>query len=206
VRVAVLVGVRVGVEDAVVPPHEQADRERHDDDPYRYLCGLLDHLRKVLAQKYERQTEEDERGSVAEAPAEAHEGSFPDRCWLLGGYEGGDGGQVIRVAGVPQSQEQAYHQEDAHSCGAVQEPLEPGIYRGHAPLLLSGSSPLLLAASIGIPPRGCQLRRSPAALQPEAPLVDTLTRAGAREHAFDTRVDRVQVAEELLQVEDQVLQ
>jgi hypothetical protein len=49
----------VGVEDAAVPPHQQSDREHHDDDPYGHLGGLLDLLRKVLAQQHERQPQED---------------------------------------------------------------------------------------------------------------------------------------------------
>ena len=43
------------MEDAAAPPHEQSDRERHDDDPYGHLGGLLDLLRKVLAKQHERQ-------------------------------------------------------------------------------------------------------------------------------------------------------
>src|SRR5918997_1702378 len=51
-----------------------------------------------------------------------------------------------------------------------------------------------------------RLRRNPASLKPGAPLVYALARTGAREDAFDAQVHRVQVAEELLQVEVQVLQ
>ena len=58
-RVATLVSVGVGVEDTAVPPHQQSDREHHDDDPYGHLGGLLDLLRKVLAKQHERQTQED---------------------------------------------------------------------------------------------------------------------------------------------------
>jgi hypothetical protein len=68
-----------------------------------------------------------------------------------------------------------------------------------------GPRPLLLAASIGAGTGDRQLRWSPVSLQPGAPLVHTLTRAGAREYALDARIDRVHVAKELLQVEVEVL-
>src|ERR687898_91680 len=66
----------------------------------------------------------------------------------------------------------------------------------HAPIYLPG----------GPGATGPGLRRSSAALEPGAPLVHAPTRAGAREYALDARVHRVQVAEELLQVEVQVPQ
>ena len=40
VGLAACVAVGVGVEDAAVPPHEQSEREHHDDDPYRHFRGL----------------------------------------------------------------------------------------------------------------------------------------------------------------------
>src|SRR5919112_1787374 len=53
-----------------------------------------------------------------------------------------------------------------------------------------------------------QLRGSSglAPLQPGAPLLHAPTRAGARKYVLDPPIDRVQVPEELLQVEVQVLQ
>jgi hypothetical protein len=53
VRLSLVVGVGVGVEDAAAPPHQQAHRERHDDGPYRHLRCLLDPLGQVLSEEHE---------------------------------------------------------------------------------------------------------------------------------------------------------
>src|SRR3712207_9475346 len=58
-------------------------------------------------------------------------GGLPQPLLLLGGYEGGDGGQMVRVAGVPQAQQQAYQQDHPQGGRIVQGALQPGIYRGH---------------------------------------------------------------------------
>ena len=74
VRVEVAVGlaacmaVGVGVEDPAAPPHEQADREHHDDEPYGDPRGLSYPLGQVLAEQHERQPHEDQGGAVPEAP------------------------------------------------------------------------------------------------------------------------------------------
>src|SRR5215212_1179566 len=70
----------------------------------------------------------------------------------------------------------------------------------------SRGPPLPPLATIGTAACLCQLRGSPVSPQPGAPHVHAPARAGAREYAFDAGVDRVQVAEELLQVEVEVLQ
>ena len=138
VRVEVAVGlaacmaVGVGVEDAAAPPHEQADREHHDDEPYGDLRGLSYPLGQVLAKQHERQPDEDEGGAVPEAPEQAKGRGFPYSLPLLRGYEGGDGGQVIRVRGVSQAQKEAHHQDHPQGRRSLQEAFEPAVYRGHA--------------------------------------------------------------------------
>src|SRR3712207_8518146 len=53
-------------------------------------------------------------------------GGLPQPLLLLGGYEGGDGGQMVRVAGVPQAQQQAYQQDHPQGGRIVQGALQPG--------------------------------------------------------------------------------
>ena len=104
VRGIAVVGVGVGVEDPAPPPREQTDGEYYYDDPYRYFGGLLDPLRQVLSQQYERHPHQDERRPMSQAPAEAHGGGLPELLLFLGDYECGNGGQMVRVAGMPQTQ------------------------------------------------------------------------------------------------------
>jgi len=85
-------GVLVDVVVAPPPLQQQAHGEHQDDDPYRHLGGLLERLGEVASQQHEGEPDYDERRAVAEAPAEAHEGRFPDALSLLGGNERCDGG------------------------------------------------------------------------------------------------------------------
>jgi hypothetical protein len=139
---AVLVGVLVGVEGAPAPADQEPDGEEHDDGADRRLGGLPNPLRQVSAQQHERKADQEERGRVPEPPGEAHEGGLPDPLpFLPGRYEGAYGGKMVRVAGMPQAQEQADQQNDRRRVRTVQEPFQPGIYRCHAQNLLRGPRP-----------------------------------------------------------------
>ena len=101
-------GVGVDVVEAPSPPDEQPYGQQHDDAPDGDLGDLADGLRQVLVQEDERQADEHQRGPVAETPEKAHETGFAYLFpFLLGGDQGRHGGEVVGVARVPQTEQQA---------------------------------------------------------------------------------------------------
>jgi hypothetical protein len=138
VGLAASVGVDVDVVKAAAPPDEKLQCQQHNDAPDGDFGNLADDLGQVLVQENERQADEYERGRVAQAPEEAHRASLPYLVSiLLGGDEGGDGGEMIRVTRVPETEQQADEQDDPYADLSVQEPLEPAVYRAHMLLLAS---------------------------------------------------------------------
>jgi hypothetical protein len=109
VGLAAVVGVDVDVVKTAAPPDEKPHCQQHDYAPDGDLGDLADDLGQVLVQEDERQADEYERCTVAQAPEEAHHACLPcPVSLLLGGDQGGDGGEMVRVARVPQTEQQAY--------------------------------------------------------------------------------------------------
>src|SRR5215204_2618353 len=138
VGLAASVGVDVDVVKAAAPPDEKPQCQQHNDAPDGDFGNLADDLGQVLVQENERQAHEYERGPVAQAPEDAHRASLPYLIsLLLGGDEGGDSGEMIRVTRVSQTEQQADEQDDPYADLSVQESLEPAVYRAHPLLLVS---------------------------------------------------------------------
>ena len=112
--VLVLVGVRVQVEVAVPPAHEQPDREEDDQRRDGGLRALLQALGQELLEEEDRETEEDERERVPEAPERAEPGRCPAGALLPGGDERGDGGDVVRIRRVTQAEQGRDEDHDEH--------------------------------------------------------------------------------------------
>src|ERR671921_282899 len=136
VGLAPRVGVGADVVKAAAPPDEKTQGQQPNDAPDGDFGHLADDLGQVLVQENERQAHEYERGPVAQAPEEAHRASLPYLVsLLLGGDEGGDGGEMIRVTRVPETEQQADEQDDPYADLSVQDHLEPAVYRAHMLLL-----------------------------------------------------------------------
>ena len=73
--VLVDMGVRVGVERAASPAHEQPDGERDDHHPDGRLGSLLDGLREVGGVEDDRQPEDEQGRRMAQSPDEAEPAS-----------------------------------------------------------------------------------------------------------------------------------
>ena len=135
---SVVVAVGVSVVQAALPSEEEPGGKKHYYAPDRHLGYPLDDLRQIAAQKHERQAHEDEGCAMAEAPEEAHQACFPGSSEpSLRGDQGGDRGQVVGVRGVPQAHQEADQQHDLQArARALQNALEPAVYRGHAGSIL----------------------------------------------------------------------
>src|SRR5215217_3995769 len=126
-----VMGVDVDVVEAAAPADEEPRCQQHYDAPDGDLGDLVDELGQELVQEYER-------GPVPQAPKEAHHARLPyPVSLLLGGDEGCDGGKVVGVARVSQTEQQADEQDDPDAGLSVQKPFEPAVYRAHALLLAS---------------------------------------------------------------------
>src|ERR1700704_1668728 len=69
------VAVRVHVEIAAVPTNEQANRQGHDDKTDSRLGRALDRIREVPAKEYDRESEGEQRGGMAQPPGQTEFGS-----------------------------------------------------------------------------------------------------------------------------------
>lgn len=100
--------VGVGVEEATPPAEKQPGAQEHYDTAESNLGGLLDDLGQVAAQEHEREPHEHQGRAVAEAPEKTYDARLPRLVAVLGGDQGRDGSQVVRVRGVPEPEQEAY--------------------------------------------------------------------------------------------------
>jgi uncharacterized protein involved in copper resistance len=100
------VAVRVHMERATPPAHQQAYPQDHDHHADDDLERVLDGVGQIAVEHDDGQAERDQRAGMSHAPRqpEAGRAAPPDRAF--GERQRGDRGQVVRVGGVPKSEQE----------------------------------------------------------------------------------------------------
>ena len=108
-------------ERPALPAQQQPERERHDHEADRYLGALLDARRQVRLPEHDRHAEREQRRGMAEPPGEPE----PGRPAAAVRDQRRHGGQVIRVARVPQAEQDCDHEDDQERrpVGEMHDPL-----------------------------------------------------------------------------------
>src|SRR3954451_202445 len=113
VRVRMLhavVRVRVNVEVAPSPAEQQPHRQYHDDQADRRLRTALDHIGEIPPEENHRQTKDEQGEPVSQSPGEAEPGGPAGTVALAAEEEGGNGGEMVGIRGVPQPEQQGDHE------------------------------------------------------------------------------------------------
>ena len=100
------VTVWMGVEVAASPAQEQPAREEHDQDADERLRGAPERVRQVGVEEHDREAEDGQGRSVAEPPGQAEPTGAAGPVLGLRGDQHRDGGEVIWVGGMPQTEQQ----------------------------------------------------------------------------------------------------
>jgi len=110
--VLVLMGVRVQVEVAMSPAHEEPQRQEHDQRGHGRLGALLHPLGQELLEEEDRQPEEHEGERVAEAPERPQPGCRPAGALLPRGNERGHCRDVVGVRGMTEPEQRGDEDHD----------------------------------------------------------------------------------------------
>ena len=124
VPVIVNMHVRVPVERASPPAHEQPDREGNDHEPDRRLGPSLDGLGQVGRVEDDRQPEGEERRRMAQTPDEAEPAGRPPGVVVTGSDQRRHGREVIWVGCVAQTKQgcDGHHDQQRRAVGAPRDP------------------------------------------------------------------------------------
>lgn len=98
------------VEIAPVPADQEPDGERHDDQTDRCFGTALDRPRQVTAEEHDGKSERKERGRVTQPPSQTERRGSARPVSRVPQEEGRDGGEMIRIGGVPQPQQKRDHE------------------------------------------------------------------------------------------------
>lgn len=120
VRVTVEVGVPkptrmlvlVDVEATCSPLREEPEREDHDDESNRRFDDPPDGLGQGGSDEQEGQAEGDERDCMPESPREPQQRAGASAPPVRARDQAGDGGEVIRVGGVAEPEEQGDEEDE----------------------------------------------------------------------------------------------
>jgi hypothetical protein len=128
VKVAVLdlaVAMRVNMKTATAPAQQQPDREEHDHQPDERLGAPLDRLGQVSAEDDDRQPEDGQRQCMARPPGHAEPSGPLAAAGRVGCDQGRYRGQMVRVGGVPEAEQQRHGEGDEQrlSLGQAREAL-----------------------------------------------------------------------------------
>jgi hypothetical protein len=126
------VGMSVQVEVAMPPADEQPQGEEDDHRGNGRLGALLQTPRQVALGEEDREAEDHERQRVPEPPPRSEPSGRARGPLSAGGDQRRDGGDVVRIRRVAQSQE-GRHEEDDGDRRAVREPRDPVVESEHVP-------------------------------------------------------------------------
>jgi hypothetical protein len=109
VRVRVLhtiVAMGMDVEGTVRPPDQQAESEKEDDQTDGYFRASDHPFREILAEKNDRQPEDQQCRRMTEPPGQAKRTGAPCAIPRVRKDERRDGGDVVRIGSVPKTQQE----------------------------------------------------------------------------------------------------
>lgn len=98
--------VLVHVKETPSPLPDESERKCDDGEADRRFDRPLDGLGQDCPDEHERQAESDQRRRVTETPREAEQSARASAAPVSPGHEDRHGGEVIRVGGVAEPEEQ----------------------------------------------------------------------------------------------------
>jgi hypothetical protein len=120
--------VWMGMKVPLLPPDQESNGEEDNDRPNRHLRNLVDRIGQVAAEKDNRKSEKKKRGTMTQAPGGAEDPGASNSVSSVAEYQGRHRGNVIRVGGMAEAQQDGHEKDGSGSVPQLGDPLIKGCH------------------------------------------------------------------------------